>query len=73
MERRLKKTNPAVSTQIHALRREIDKEFGLLARLAAGLFGPVLLFTSRREEKRLARGHTYEPRTFIERMNWASP
>jgi uncharacterized Tic20 family protein len=36
----------------------------------AGLLGPVLLWTSRREEKRLAQGKTYEPQTFIEHRNW---
>ncbi|MBI3665294.1 MAG: cobalamin B12-binding domain-containing protein [Acidobacteria bacterium] len=72
MEWRLKKTNEAVSKQVHALRREIEKEFGGLTRVAAALFGPVLLWTSKREEKRLARGRTYEPHTIIERTNWAS-
>jgi hypothetical protein len=30
----------------------------------------VLLWTARREERRLAAGHTYEPPTIIERRNW---
>ena len=71
MERQLKKTNEAVSQEIHALRREMREEFGALSRLTAGLIGPVLLWTVRREEKRLQRGQTYEPRTIIERRNWA--
>jgi pyruvate-formate lyase-activating enzyme len=70
MERRLRKTNEAVSEQIHALRREIGKEFGLLSRMAANLLGPVLLWTTRREEKRLAQGFIYEPPTILERRNW---
>jgi len=70
MERRLKDTNKAVAEQIHALRAEIDKEFGAVSRLAASLFGPVLAWTARREEKRLANGQTYEPPTFLERRNW---
>jgi hypothetical protein len=32
--------------------------------------GPVLLWSTRREEKRLAAGQTYEPRPIIERRNW---
>ncbi len=72
MERQLRKTNQAVSEQVRALRREIENEFGTVSRMAAAFFGPVLLWTSQREEKRLARGHTYEPRTFVERTNWAS-
>ncbi len=73
MERRLRKTNAAVSRHVHSLRREIEREFGPLPRLAAALFGPLLLWTAAREERRLARGHTYEPRMFIERANWSSP
>ena len=71
MERQLKKTNEAVSQEIHALRREMSEEFGALSRLTAALIGPVLLWTVRREEKRLQRGQTYEPETIIERRNWA--
>ena len=37
---------------------------------ASRLLGPVLWWTSLREDKRLAGGHTYEPRTIIERHNW---
>ena len=32
--------------------------------------GPVLLWTTRREDRRLATGVTYEPPTFLERRNW---
>jgi radical SAM superfamily enzyme YgiQ (UPF0313 family) len=71
MERRFRETNEAVGEKIRTLRREIEEEFGLLTRLASALAGPVLLWTSRREEKRLAAGKTYEPPTVIERRNWA--
>jgi len=71
MERRLRKTDLAISERIRALRREIEAEFGLLSHLAGSLLGPVLLWTTRREEKRLARGRTYEPRTILERSNWS--
>jgi radical SAM superfamily enzyme YgiQ (UPF0313 family) len=70
MEKRLRETNQAVSDQIRSLRREIEKEFGGLTRLAGGLIGPVLLWSARREEKRLARGRAYEPPTILERRNW---
>ncbi len=70
MERRLKTTNKAVAEQIRALRVEIEKEFGMMSRLAATFLGPVLTWTSKREEKRLAAGYTYEPPTFLERRNW---
>ena len=72
MERHLKRTNEALRIKIRALRLEIEKEFGVLTRAAAALAGPVLLWTARREERRLAQGKTYEPRTVIERRNWAA-
>ena len=71
MERRLRKTNAAVSTRIQALRREIEHEFGAATRLVRALTGPVLLWTSKREDRQLANGKTYEPPTFIDRRNWA--
>ena len=70
MEREFKKVNRNVSEQIHKLRREVEKEFPVVARLSAAALGPILLWTTRREEKRLARGRTYEPPTFLERRNW---
>jgi hypothetical protein len=72
MEREFKKVNGSVSKQIHQLRREVEKEFPVVARLTAASLGPILLWSTRREEKRLASGHTYEPPTFLERRNWGS-
>ena len=72
MERQLRRTNESMSQQIRALRKDIGREFGVVTRLFAGLLGPVLLWTSRHEEKQLAEGKTYEPRTFIERRNWTT-
>jgi radical SAM superfamily enzyme YgiQ (UPF0313 family) len=71
MEREFKSVNPGVSEQIHELRREVEKEFPVIARLTAAVLGPILLWSTRREEKRLASGQTYEPPTFLERCNWA--
>lgn len=72
MEREFKKVNRTVSERIHKLRREVEKESPVVARLTAALLGPILLWTTRREENRLAKGRTYEPPTFIERRNWVS-
>ncbi|MGA9981429.1 MAG: B12-binding domain-containing radical SAM protein [Candidatus Sulfotelmatobacter sp.] len=72
MEREFKKVNRGVSAQIHKLRREVEKEFPVIARLTAATLGPALLWSTRREEKRLASGRTYEPPTFIQRRNWVS-
>ena len=70
MERQFGKVNRTVSEQIHFLRREVEREFPVAARLTASLLGPVLLWSARREERRLAAGHTYEPPSILERRNW---
>jgi len=72
MERRLKKSNPAVSGKIRALRQEIGNEFGLVSRVVARVAGPFLLWSTIREERRLARGVTSEPEPVLERRNWVS-
>jgi hypothetical protein len=71
MERRLRKTNEAVTDRIRSLRQEFERALGPLSSLSANLIGPALLWTTWREERRLLRGKTYEPPTFIERTNWA--
>ena len=73
MEKEFKKVNRDVSNQIHELRREVEREFPIVARVTARVLGPILLWTTRREERRLAAGQTYEPPTFLERTNWARP
>ncbi len=72
MEHQLRATNQAIAEQVSALRREISREFGVLSQASASLFGPVVLWASRREERRLREGWTYEPQTVIERRNWPS-
>lgn len=71
MEKRLRTANANVATRIHSLRKEIESEFGLRSRATRALLGPILLWSSKREDRRLARGVTYEPPTFLERRNWA--
>jgi radical SAM superfamily enzyme YgiQ (UPF0313 family) len=72
MEKKFRSVNPEVGAQIHALRKEIAKEFGAKSRIAAAIAGPIVLWSAHREEARLAQGHTYEPPTFVERTNWPS-
>jgi len=72
MEREFKKVNRGVSEQIHKLRREVEKEFPVIARLTAASLGPILLWSARREGSRLASGQTYEPPTLVDRRNWVS-
>ena len=72
MEKHLKGANEAVAERIHTLRRQVGREFGLFSRVVAHALGPVLLWSTRREERRLAAGMTYEPRTIVERRNWTA-
>ena len=71
MEHRLKNANPSMVPQIRALRIEIEREFGFVAAAASRILGPVLWWTSLREDRRLARGNRHEPPTIIGRRNWA--
>ncbi len=70
MERKLRKTNAALSERMRSLQQDLERAFGPLSALSAGVLGPVLLFSAWREERRLAHGKTYEPPTIIERMHW---
>ena len=44
-----------------------------MSKLLSSVMGPVLLWSTRREDQRLARGVTYEPPTILERRNWELP
>ena len=72
MEHQFRSVNRTVSEKMKALRKDVESESGIVARLSSRALGPLLLWTTRREERRLARGKTYEPPTFLERTNWAS-
>jgi hypothetical protein len=72
MERQLRQSNESISNQIRSLRQEIGAEFGSLSRAMSWLLGPVILWTSRREQRQLAAGKTYEPETIIEQRNWTA-
>ncbi len=72
MEKHLRRSNPAVSARIRELREEVAREFGFASRVVTSLLGPVLWWSARRGAKRLQGGATYEPKTIIERRNWAS-
>lgn len=69
MERLLRKTNQPVAQRVRQLRRDIELHCGLLSKAATRLVGRVLVWTGRREEKRLLAGWAYEPQTIIERRN----
>jgi hypothetical protein len=56
----------AALARIRATRERLAAAFGLRARIAGPLIGSLLLAALWREERRLARGATCEPRTFYE-------
>jgi hypothetical protein len=70
MERQFRTINRDVSHQIRTLRREIEREFPIVSRVTAAVLGPFLLWSSLREERKLAAGKTYEPPTIVQRTNW---
>ncbi len=70
MEREFKAIDANVSRKIRELRQEFRRESGAVSRMMPAVVGPLLLWTTRREGKRLARGKTYEPPTILERSNW---
>ena len=70
MERYFRSSNRAVSERIGELRAQIGRELGTMPRLVGPALGRLLLWSSRREARRSAKLRL-EPRTFVERTNWA--
>ena len=66
MKRHYRKT-PPMAEKMASLLRQIYREFGWLPRISAPLIGRYLYTALQREEKRLAAGWTYEPKTFYEK------
>ena len=71
MERFLRTSNPVISDRIRELRLAIERELGGFAGLVDRVAGPVLLWSARREARHAPGGRHLEPRTFVERRNWA--
>ncbi len=59
--------NPSIVEKADRLLGDIYATFGWVTRLIAPVIGWFAFFTLMREEKRLARGWTYEPECFTER------
>jgi hypothetical protein len=68
--KRYYRKDPAMQAKMSRILRDLHGEFGWKSRLAAALGGPYVLWKTRREEKRLAGGWTYEPPTFYERNDF---
>ncbi len=70
MEKMLTSKNSSNTAQVRMLREEMEREFGLPTVAVSRLLGLFFRLSGSREEKRLARGQTYEPPTIISRKNW---
>ena len=60
------KENPRIVKKMTDILKDIHREFGLKSRIAAPIVGRCILYLLRREKKRLAAGHAYEPPTLYE-------
>ena len=70
MERYFRNLNIPVAAKARQLRADLAGEFGLRSRLAGPAAGRVVHHLIRREERRLAGGWTYQPKTFVDKRNW---
>jgi hypothetical protein len=64
--RRYYRRDPALQGRMSELLGDLFREFGWTSRLFAMVGGPYVYWRAWREDKRLARGWTYEPPTFYE-------
>lgn len=71
MERYLKGSNRTISDRIAELRKQMEREFGVVHRIVDRAVGRLLLWSSRRESSTYPEGRPLEPRTFVDRRNWA--
>ena len=69
MEKYLKRTNREIGERIRALRLEIEREGGLMARAIDRAVGPVMLWSAKRYAARFPHGRPLEPRTFVTRRH----
>jgi len=71
MERYLHRSNARVSGRIRDLRRQVERDLGGLTPVIDRVIGPVLLWSSRRDDAAHPAGRPLEPMTFVTRRNWA--
>jgi radical SAM superfamily enzyme YgiQ (UPF0313 family) len=71
--KRYYRKDPAMRAKMSQILRDLYGEYGWKSRVAAALGGPYVLWTARREEKRLAGDWTYEPPTIYERNDSVEP
>ena len=71
--KRYYRKNPTMRAKMSRILQDLYKEFGWKSRLFAAAAGPYVFWKTRREEKRLSQGWTYEPPTFYERNHFVDP
>ena len=71
--RRYFRRDAALHARIDTVLRDVQRTFGLKARLAAALGGRYVHRQLQRETRRLATGWTYEPPTFYEQTHQPAP
>ena len=71
MEHYLRGSQHAVSDRIRELRLQMERELGGMSRVLNNTLGPLLLWSARRDGRRYPAGRALEPRTFLDRANWA--
>ena len=71
MERYLRDSSRDMSERVRELRLQVEREIGGVARVVDHVLGPVMLWSARREMRLAPAGRRLEPRTFVDRRNWA--
>jgi len=72
MERYFRDRNRALAQKIRIVRKDIQAEFRLKAKVLGAISGGFLRYRIWAEERKLRSGWTYVPPTFVERRNWGS-
>ena len=65
------RSNRQIADKVENLLSDIYDEFGWMTKSVAPIIGLFLHFMLKMEEKRLAKGWTYEPQTFYEKNDAA--
>jgi radical SAM superfamily enzyme YgiQ (UPF0313 family) len=71
MEHYLRGSQQAVSERIRDLRLQMERDLGGVSRVLNNTLGPLLLWSARRDGRKYPAGRALEPRTFLDRVNWA--
>ena len=71
MEHYLRGPQRAVSDRVRELRLQVERELGGMSRVVNNTLGPLLLWSARRDGRKYPAGRALEPRTFVDRVNWA--